>query len=130
MAETAASDDAQSAAESAPEPAEPAGEETAAMAPAAADDPVTGMCLYYNEGEEEACACAAERFREAEAQADRYAAIASAFLAGDAALSTADRWQQAVEAAAAAEGVSMTSLLAQSNALGKAHREAMKACGL
>lgn len=124
-AETNSADNALTALDSAP----------ASTAVAGSTDAITALCVSY--GDTEAlCECATDKFRANNIDADAYAAMATRFLADtEAGKSTADRWQSAVDVVLAdytsksTELERMTDRLQLSNALGRAHREAIKACG-
>jgi hypothetical protein len=95
---------------------------------------ITALCVSY--GDERAfCECATEKFRASNEDADTYAAIAARFLADtENGRSIADRWQDAVDVVLADYSSKTTGLerttdrLKLSNALGRAHREAIKSC--
>lgn len=102
--------------------------------PAGSDDPITALCVDYHEPQS-VCECASARFRAENENADLYAAIAAYYLSKtDKQKSIADRWQEAVDATFADYSAESTGLgsgtekLKLNNALGRAHREAIKAC--
>ncbi|MGK2924652.1 MAG: hypothetical protein ACSLE2_03440, partial [Lysobacterales bacterium] len=110
------------------------GPATGAMA-AASKDPITALCVSYGDTQT-LCECATDKFRANNRDADAYAAIATRFLADtEEGKSIADRWQGAVDVVLAdytsksTELERMTDRLQLSNALGRAHREAIKSCG-
>lgn len=97
-------------------------------ASAPANDPITALCIdmmgrNYSEAE---CACGTQAFRASNENADTYANMASYYLnETDPALSLVERWDEVVDVVLAD---TPGSALQMSNNLGKAHRDAIKAC--
>ena len=120
-AEPAAPESETPALESAAEPA------SAQTASGPADDPITALCLdMMSRISASECACGTRAFRASNENADTYADMASYYLNDtDASLSLAERWDKVVEVVLADVPGSK---LQMSNALGKAHREALKSC--
>ncbi len=90
-------------------------------------DPITALCLdMMSSYDRETCDCGTEAFRASTDNADTYADMASYYLnETDPALSLVERWDEVVDVVLADE---QGSKLQMSNALGKAHRAALKGC--
>lgn len=102
--------------------------------PADSNDPITGLCVDSRK-QQSVCECASENFRAENEHADMYATLAEYYLnSTDAQKSRADRWQEAIDVAFAGYSDKSTPLergtenLKLNNALGRAHRDAIKAC--
>lgn len=103
--------------------------------PADSDDPITAGCIAILHKQQGLCECATGKFRAENEQADVYAALTAYYLDNtDEQKPLADRWQEAVDVVLADYSGKSTPLerrtenLQLNNALGRAHREAIKAC--
>ncbi|MEQ9504964.1 MAG: hypothetical protein RLO80_01750 [Hyphomonas sp.] len=106
-------------------PAEPEAAELAATRPD--NDPITALCrdMMKSRSAEE-CECATRAFRASSEDAGTYGEMARFYLNDtDPETPLADRWDEVVNVVLADVPGSK---LEKSNALGKAHREALKSC--
>ena len=90
-------------------------------------DSVEDMCKKSSE----ICACAAGQLKSDVGDDDYglYEAVGSAYIANQAAgMSMGDAWDAAVKAESNQRGSGFTETLGKTNAIGKAHRKAIKAC--
>jgi len=103
--------------------------------PVDSNDPITEGCIAVLHKQQSVCECATEKFRAENEQADVYAALSAYYLYNtDDQKSLADRWQEAIDVVLA--DYSRTSTVPEhrtgklelNNALGRAHREAIKVC--
>lgn len=91
----------------------------------------TAMCMDGKDGREEVCTCATDALAETASEDDRrlYDEIGTLYLANmEDGTDRGTAWTSAMQKVAADEGVGTTSLMVRMNAVGKAHRAAMKAC--
>ncbi len=96
----------------------------------AANDGVMDMCLDTGKPAE-LCECASEKLKadQGDDAYALYAGIGSRYLEAKAAgTPMGDAWDDAVRSEAEKGGRGFTTVLTQTNKLGKAHRQAMKAC--
>jgi hypothetical protein len=94
---------------------------------AASADAVEDMCRKSDE----VCACAAKQLKSDVGDDDYelYAAVGAAYIANQASgMQAGDAWDAAVKAESGRHGLGFTDTLNRTNAIGKAHRKAMKAC--
>ena len=90
-------------------------------------DSVEDMCKKSSD----ICACAARQLKTEVGDDDYrlYEAIGSAYIANQTAgMSMGDAWDAAVKAESNQRGSGFSETLSKTNAIGKAHRKAMKAC--
>ena len=90
-------------------------------------DSVEDMCRKSSE----ICACAAKQLKSEVGEGDYglYEAVGTAYLANQTAgMSLGDAWDAAVKAVANQRGSGFVATLSKTNAIGKTHRKAMKAC--
>jgi len=90
-------------------------------------DPVEGMCKESSE----ICACSAKQLKSEIGGDDYelYEAVGAAYIANQASgMNMGDAWDDAVEAESGPRGMGFSEALAKTNAIGKAHRKAIKAC--
>ena len=100
-------------------------------APALADG-ATDMCLDMSDTDEEQCACADAELAEAiEAEDyDLYTKIGTLYIANMAAgQGMADAWEAGLDLVANEHGLGASDLRGRMNDAGKAHRDAIDACG-
>ena len=93
-------------------------------------DSVEAMCLDANKAPE-VCDCAAARLAAEVGETDYalYEAVGAAYRENLAAgAGRGDAWDAAVKAVADQNGAGATATLQRTNGIGKAHRQAMKAC--
>lgn len=98
------------------------------VASVALADSTTAMCGKS----EEVCLCASTQLRESVSANDyrMYENVGASYLAHKAkGMGMADAWDAAVKEEAARQGKDFSGLLKETNALGKMHRKAIKACG-
>ncbi|NNJ98601.1 MAG: hypothetical protein HKP12_15745 [Gammaproteobacteria bacterium] len=99
----------------------------ASIASAAIADSVEDMCKKSSE----ICSCAARQLKSDVGDADYglYEAVGSAYIASQATgMSMGDAWDAAVKAESNQRGSGFGETLSKTNAIGKAHRKAIRAC--
>lgn len=101
-----------------------------AMASETAADAMN-MCLEMQGATEATCTCASEKLTAEVGAKDAklYDAVGTRYLANkEAGQGMGDAWDVAVAETAAEAGLGRTALLSRMNAIGKAHRAAIKGC--
>jgi hypothetical protein len=91
-------------------------------------DSVTAMCSKS----EDVCSCATKQLRSSVSDEDykTYENVGASYLAHKAeGIGMADAWDAAVKEEAGKQGKAFSALMKETNALGKAHRKAIKECG-
>lgn len=100
-----------------------------AAGPALAD--ATAMCMDTKDADAAVCDCATEALADSASKEDRglYDRIGTLYLAKmEEGASRGAAWTEALDEVAAENGIGSTGLLTRMNAVGKAHRAAMKSC--
>jgi hypothetical protein len=90
-------------------------------------DSVEDMCKESTE----ICACSAKQLQSEVGENDYalYEAVGAAYLANQASgMKMGDAWDAAVDAESGPRGLGFSEALTKTNAIGKAHRKAIKAC--
>ena len=96
----------------------------------AAEADTTAMCVDSG-GTEAQCSCATEALKNTvrPEDAERYNAVATVFVANRAdGLGWVVAWEAAIASVATEAGVGPSTMQAEMNPVGSAHRDAMKAC--
>lgn len=97
------------------------------IANSAIADSVEGMCKKAGE----ICVCAAQQLKSGINEGDYglYEAVGAAYIANQASgMNMGDAWDAAINTESSKRGLGFSEALSKTNAIGKAHRKAMKAC--